>query len=108
MDIPSTDASVMVIVKNVMLGALGSFLNLNMMDGKTLRQRWLIGIQGTILAALCGDYIATLANVNEPSGKAVIVVVTAIFGMAVVGQIMKIINNVEWFEILKGVIPWKK
>lgn len=88
-------------LKNVIAGAVGSFISLRFFEGLSTPEKWSTFFGGWALGAYIGSPLSRFleVDVKVDSGIALLV---GLFGMAVVAAIIKAIRDTRWAELIKA------
>lgn len=92
---------------NCVVGAAGSFAALNFWRGlETRKERWSTFAGGWVLAAWGGAPLREWLEM-KPSLEVGVVLVLGLFGMALAAEIVKIIRDTDWKDLVKSIINRK-
>lgn len=85
--------------KNLLVGAVASFVGLRFFEGASRWERWSTFLGGWALAAWGGPPLAAYLEL-KPSTEVGIVLLLGLFGMAVAAELIKLIRGIDWRTLL--------
>lgn len=88
-------------VKNLIAGALGSFVSLRFFDDLTLKDRWITFIGGWAMGVFLAEPITTFFE-QTPKIEVGVALLTSMFGMALASKVIQIVRETNWIDLFKG------
>lgn len=92
-----------VTLKNLVAGAIGSFVSLRFFDGLKTWERWTTFFGGWGMAAF-GAGPLTHALEQKPTVEVGIALLIGLFGMALTSKILQTIKETDWIGFAKTII----
>ena len=93
-------------VKNIVVGAVSSFVALRFFDGLTWSAKWTTFLGGWAISAWGAPPLREYLEAS-PKVELLFVLLLAFFGMAIASEIIKLIRDTEWRSIISAFLQKK-
>lgn len=90
-------------LKNLVAGAIGSFVSLRFFDGLKTWERWATFMGGWGIAAI-GAAPLTAVLEQKPSVEVGIALLIGLFGMALSSKLIQTIKDTDWIGFVKSIV----
>ena len=90
-------------LKNIVAGAIGSFVALRFFEKLTPIQKWTTFMGGWALAAYLGTPVTQYFEL-KPNLEAGITLIVGLFGMSLTAAIIKAIQDIPWAKMLQDAV----
>ena len=90
-------------LKNLVAGAIGSFVSLRFFDGLNTLERWATFLGGWALGAWLASPATELLE-QKPSVEVGVALLIGLFGMALTSKILHVIKDTDWIGFAKTIV----
>lgn len=91
-----------VTLKNLIAGAVGSFISLNFFDKLDRKERWATCVSGMLMGAYLAKPLNTVLE-QKPEVEVGLAILLGLFGMALTSKIIHTIKETDWIGLVKTI-----